>query len=29
MILSKNKIERVDPDNLINDFISQAKLGEI
>ena len=29
MILSKNKIERLDPDNLINDFISQAKLCEI
>lgn len=29
MILSKNKIERLDSDNLINDFISQAKLGEI
>ncbi len=29
MILSKNKIERLDPDNLINDFISKAKLGEI
>lgn len=29
MILSKNKIEKFDPDNLINDYISQAKLGEI
>jgi len=29
MILSKNKIKRIDPDNLINDFISQSKLGEI
>ncbi|HEX9251585.1 MAG TPA: UvrD-helicase domain-containing protein, partial [Ignavibacteriaceae bacterium] len=29
MILSKNKIERIDPDNLINSFISQAKLDEI
>jgi ATP-dependent helicase/nuclease subunit B len=29
MILSKNKIERIDPDNLLNDFISQAKLDEI
>ncbi len=29
MILSKNKIERIDPDNLISDFINQEKLGEI
>lgn len=29
MILSKNKIERIDPDNLISDFINQEKLGDI
>lgn len=29
MILSKNKIEWIDPDNLISDFINQEKLGEI
>ena len=29
MILSKNKIGRLDPENLINDFINQSKLGEI
>ena len=29
MILSKNKIKRIDPDNLINEFISQHKLGEL
>ncbi|MBP9583525.1 MAG: hypothetical protein KBE38_15295, partial [Ignavibacterium sp.] len=29
MILSKNKIEKLDPDALINEFIEQEKLGEL
>jgi ATP-dependent helicase/nuclease subunit B len=29
MILSKNNIDRIDPDSLINDFIEQDRLGEL
>jgi ATP-dependent helicase/nuclease subunit B len=29
MILSKNKIDQIDPDRLINDYIEQNKLGEL
>ncbi|MDP2362537.1 MAG: hypothetical protein Q8M94_02075, partial [Ignavibacteria bacterium] len=29
MILSKNKIEKLDPDNLLNDFILEERLGEL
>jgi ATP-dependent helicase/nuclease subunit B len=29
MILSKNKIKKLDPDNLLNDFIREEKLGEL
>ena len=29
MILSKNKIQKLDPDNLLNDFIREEKLGEL
>ena len=29
MILSKNKIQKLDPDNLLNDFIREARLGEL